>query len=342
MSINSAKQTILLTGAAGFIGSHVARDLLRFYGNEYRIIGIDDLSGGFTENLPEGIEFVCADISDQKIVKAIFKTYQPRFVFHLAAYAAEGLSFFIQNFNCTNNLLASINLINESVNYNIERFVFTSSIAVYGHAHPPVDETCTPKPADPYGIAKFAVEQSLGVAQEMFGLKYTIFRPHNVFGEYQNLGDPYRNVVGIFMNQILKKQPLTIFGDGTQRRAFSYIAGVSWSIAHCIQLEETINEIYNIGADQDYSVNELAEEVQRAFGQKVEITYLPPRNEVQSIYSNHNKAAMIFSNAPQVSFRAGIERMARWAQSRGPMEPQKFSGIEVIKNMPLSWSRFTV
>jgi len=226
-----SKGTILITGAAGFIGSHVTRDLLRFYGNGYRIIAVDNLSGGFIENLPEGAEFVCADVSDQQIVNAIFKTFKPQFVFHLAAYAAEGLSFFIQNFNIRNNLISSVNLINASVNHKVERFVFTSSIAVYGHAKPPVDEACPTLPADPYGIAKSAVEQSLRVAGEMFGLQYTIFRPHNVFGEYQNLGDPYRNVVGIFMNQMLRNQPLTVFGDGNQRRAFSYIAGVSWAIA---------------------------------------------------------------------------------------------------------------
>ncbi|MDI7275159.1 MAG: NAD-dependent epimerase/dehydratase family protein, partial [Anaerolineae bacterium] len=264
----------MLTGAAGFIGSHVARDLLRLYGSSHRVIAVDDLSGGYVQNLPKGVEFACADVSDQAIVRALFKAYQPRYVFHLAAYAAEGLSFFIQNFNCRNNLLATINLINESVNHDVERFVFTSSIAVYGHAEPPVDETCVPKPADPYGIAKYAVEQSLQVASSMFGLKWTVFRPHNVFGEYQNLGDPYRNVVGIFMNQMLRGQPLTIFGDGTQRRAFSYVAGVSWSIARCIQIDSTVNEVYNVGADEHYSVGELAEEVQRAFGRKAEIAYL--------------------------------------------------------------------
>jgi len=336
------KETILLTGAAGFIGSHVARNLLEFYRKDYRIIAVDDLSGGFVENLPRGVEFVCADVSDPHIVNAIFKAYQPRFVFHLAAYAAEGLSFFIQNFNCRNNLIASINLINGAVNYDVERFVFTSSIAVYGHAEPPVDESCPPKPADPYGIAKYAVEQSLQVAWEMFGLKYTIFRPHNVFGEYQNLGDPYRNVVGIFMNQMLKHQPLTVFGDGTQQRAFSYIAGVAWAIAKCVQIEETVNEVYNVGADQHYSINRLAEEVQRAFHRKAEILYLPPRNEVKDVYARHDKAAAVFSDAPQVDFRTGIARMARWAMRRGPMEPRKFSGIEVTRNMPPSWAQFTL
>jgi len=334
-----SKGTILITGAAGFIGSHVTRDLLRFYGNGYRIIAVDNLSGGFIENLPEGAEFVCADVSDQQIVNAIFKTFKPQFVFHLAAYAAEGLSFFIQNFNIRNNLISSVNLINASVNHKVERFVFTSSIAVYGHAKPPVDEACPTLPADPYGIAKSAVEQSLRVVGGMFGLQYTIFRPHNVFGEYQNLGDPYRNVVGIFMNQMLRNQPLTVFGDGNQHRAFSYVAGVSWAIARCIQIERTANETYNVGADQYYSVNELAEQVQRTFGKRAEIIHLPSRNEVRDIYAKHDKALSIFSDAPQVDLGEGIERMARWAIKRGPMEPQKFTGIEVTKNMPPSWAK---
>jgi UDP-glucose 4-epimerase len=227
------------------------------------------------------------------------------------------------------------------VNHDVERFIFTSSIAVYGRAEPPVDEFCLLRPADPYGVAKLAVEQSLKIAWEMFGLKYTIFRPHNVFGEYQNIGDPYRNVVGIFMNQMLKGQPLTVFGDGTQRRAFSYVAGVSWAIVRCIEIEETVNEIYNVGADQDYSINELTQEVQRAFGQKADIVYLPPRNEAQCIFAKHNKAEAVFRHAPQIGFREGIERMARWVMDRGPMEPQKFTGVEVTKNMPPSWAQFT-
>jgi UDP-glucose 4-epimerase len=144
------------------------------------------------------------------------------------------------------------------------------------------------------------------------------------------------------MNQMLKNQPLTVFGDGTQRRAFSYIAGVSWAIARCIQIEKTINEVYNVGADQYYSVAELAAEVQRAFGRKAELAHLPPRHEVRDIYARHDKAAAVFSDAPQVDFRTGIEKMARWAKSRGPLEPQKFSGIEVTKNMPPSWAQLTL
>lgn len=336
------KASILLTGAAGFIGAHVARQLLLNYGDRYRVIAVDDLSGGFLENLPPGVEFVCADVSQAPTVKALFRAYRPRFVLHLAAYAAEGLSFFIQNFNCRNNLLASINLINESVNYDVERFVFTSSIAVYGHAQPPVDETCPPQPADPYGIAKHAVEQSLAVAQSMFGLRYTIFRPHNVFGEYQNLGDPYRNVVGIFMNQMLQNQPLTIFGDGTQRRAFSYVAGVAWAIAESLRCEAAVNQVFNVGADQDYSINELVQEIERAFDRPAETVHLPPRNEVQVIYARHDKARAVFPAMPEVPLREGIRRMARWARQRGPMTPQVFSGVEITKNMPPSWARFTL
>jgi UDP-glucose 4-epimerase len=141
-----SKGIILITGAAGFIGSHVTRDLLRFYGEGYRIIAVDNLSGGFIENLPEGAEFVCADVSDQQIVNVIFKTFKPQLVFHLAAYAAEGLSSFVQNFSIRNNLISSVNLINATVNHKVERFVFTSSIAVYGRAKPPLTKPALPCP----------------------------------------------------------------------------------------------------------------------------------------------------------------------------------------------------
>jgi UDP-glucose 4-epimerase len=210
---------ILVTGGAGFIGSHVTESLVN-RGNQ--VVVLDDLSGGFQENIVSGAEFVQGSINDNDLLVDLFEKNQFEYVFHLAAYAAEGLSHFIKRFNYNNNLIGSVNLINASVNYGVKCFVFTSSIAVYG-ASPqlPMTEQTTPHPEDSYGIAKLAVEQELIACKEMFDLNYIIFRPHNVFGERQNIGDKYRNVVGIFMNQILQGKPMSVFGDG--RRAFSYI-----------------------------------------------------------------------------------------------------------------------
>ncbi|MBV8879340.1 MAG: NAD-dependent epimerase/dehydratase family protein, partial [Planctomycetaceae bacterium] len=192
-----SKPLALVTGAAGFLGSHVVDYLIDTMGMS--VVAMDDLSGGSKENVHKKAKFVKGSVVDDRLVQRLFKQHTFRFVYHLAAYAAEGLSHFIRRFNYTNNLIGSVNLINASVNHKVETFVFTSSIAVYGAGQVPLTEETTPKPEDPYGVAKLAVEQDLAAAHEMFGLDYVVFRPHNVYGERQNLGDKYRNVVGIFM-----------------------------------------------------------------------------------------------------------------------------------------------
>ena len=184
-----------------------------------------------------------------------------------------------------------MNLINESVKHHVRCFVFTSSIAVYGANQLPMREELAPLPEDPYGIAKYAVELDLHAAHRMFGLNYIIFRPHNVYGENQNLGDRYRNVIGIFMNQVMQGKPMSVFGDGLQTRAFSYIDDVAPHIAKSVNVPEAYGEVINIGADTPYTVKYLAEVVARAFGVEPEIQYLPPRNEVVNAYSDHSKAA---------------------------------------------------
>jgi UDP-glucose 4-epimerase len=225
---------ILVTGGAGFIGSHIVEELVN---RGHAVVALDDLSGGFVDNVAPEASLVQGSITDVELVDRLFAQEQFEYVFHLAAYAAEGLSHFIKRFNYTNNLLGSVNLINASVNHAVRCFVFTSSIAVYG-ASPelPMTEKTIPHPEDSYGIAKLAVEQELACSKEMFGLDYIVFRPHNVYGERQNIGDKYRNVVGIFMNQILQDRPMSVFGDGSQTRAFSYIGDIAPVIASSIDV----------------------------------------------------------------------------------------------------------
>ena len=207
--------TCLVTGGAGFIGAHVTNELVAM-GN--KVIVLDDLSGGFRDNVNRNAKFIEGSITDCNLILKLFDEHEIDHVFHLAAYAAEGLSHFIKRFNYTNNLIGSVNVINESVKHKVKCFVFTSSIAVYGKGQLPMRESVVPLPEDPYGIAKLAVENDLKATKEMFGLDYIIFRPHNVYGEYQNIGDRYRNVVGIFMNQLMQKRSLTVFGDGKQSK----------------------------------------------------------------------------------------------------------------------------
>ena len=326
--------TSLVTGGAGFIGSHVAAELLKL---GHMVVILDDLSGGFIENVPQGAQFVEGSILDVALIDRLFAAHAFDYVYHLAAYAAEGLSHFIKRFNYHNNLIGSVNLINASVNHRVKCFVFTSSIAVYGSAPLPMTEDTLPQPEDSYGIAKYAVERELRVSHEMFGLDYVIFRPHNVYGEHQNIGDRYRNVIGIFMNQLMQGQPLTVFGDGEQSRAFSYIADVAPIIARSVDVPAARNQIFNVGADTPYTVNQLATVVMDAMGVHLALHHLPARNEVVHAYSDHSKAQRIFGTQPPVSLEEGIARMAAWAKSAGPRHSRYFGEIEIARNLPPSW-----
>ena len=328
-------KNILVTGGAGFIGSHVAEGLLK---RGYNVTVLDDLSGGFVDNIVDGIRFVQGSINDVDLINRLFDEERYTYVYHLAAYAAEGLSHFIKQFNYTNNLIGSVNLINAAINYEVRCFVFTSSIAVYG-ASPelPMTEKTPPHPEDPYGIAKLAVEQELQVCKSMFDLNYIIFRPHNVYGERQNIGDKYRNVVGIFMNQILQGKPMSVFGDGSQTRAFSYIGDLTPILAEAVDNPAAYNQVFNVGADTPYSVNDLAQHVARAMGVTPDIQHLPPRNEVLNAYSSHAKVQQIFGERKLISLEDGLNRMAEWVKCHGARQSQKFSHIEVTKNFPKAW-----
>jgi UDP-glucose 4-epimerase len=326
---------ILVTGGAGFIGSHVTEELFK---RGHSVTVLDDLSGGFVDNLVDGVRFVKGSITDFQLVNELFENGHFEYVYHLAAYAAEGLSHFIKRFNYTNNLIGSVNLINASVNCGVKCFVFTSSIAVYGTSPElPMTEETSPHPEDSYGIAKLAVEQELKVSRELFGVDYIIFRPHNVYGEKQNIGDKYRNVVGIFMNQILQGKPMSVFGDGSQRRAFSYIGDVAPIMAQAIDVPEAYNQVFNVGADQPYSVNELATAVASAMGEGANIVHLPPRNEVLNAYSSHAKVNRVFGQRQATSLEEGLSRMAAWVKQHGARTSQKFDQIEVSKNFPQAW-----
>jgi UDP-glucose 4-epimerase len=324
----------LVTGGAGFIGSHVAKHCLTL-GHE--VVVLDDLSGGFHDQVPKGAAFVEGSILDAALLEGMFREHRFDYVYHLAAYAAEGLSHFIRRFNYTNNVIGSVNLINEAVRHDVKCFVFTSSIAVYGAAQLPMREDMVPQPEDPYGIAKYAIELDLRAAHEMFGLNYIVCRPHNVYGEHQNLGDRYRNVIGIFMNQIMCGQPLTIFGDGTQTRAFSYIDDVAPQIARSVDLSATYGETINIGADRPCTVKALATVVSAAFGVQPDIRFLPARNEVQHAHADHGKARRIFGDQPPIDLEEGVRRMASWARRSGSRQSKPFEGVEISRNMPATW-----
>jgi UDP-glucose 4-epimerase len=325
----------LVTGGAGFLGAHLVRELLD-RGDE--VVALDDLSGGFASNVDPRARFVEASVTDVETIDALFRAERFDHVYHLAAYAAEGLSHFIKRFNYTNNVLGSVTLINAAVNHGVDCFVFTSSIAVYGSEQTPMTEEMTPEPEDSYGIAKRAVELELRSSKEMFDLDYVTFRPHNVYGELQNIGDRYRNVLGIFINQIMLGEPLSVFGDGTQTRAFSYVSDVVAPIAAAPHLPGARGEIFNVGADQPWSVNDLTDLVRREMGVPDHpVVHHEARKEVTHAFSDHSKLARVFGEHPTVPLPDGVARMCAWAREHGPRSTAMFTGIEIDKNLPPSW-----
>lgn len=327
---------VLVTGGAGFIGAHIAAECLK---QGYEVFVLDDLSGGFTDNIPNGCESTHFNITYSGCVEQLFAEHKFDYVFHFAAYAAEGLSHFIRRFNYENNVVGSMNLINASIRHGVKCFVFASSVAVYGRKQDMFIEEMRPEPIDPYGIAKLAVELDLKAAREMFGLNYVIFRPHNVYGPLQNIADPYRNVIGIFMRQCLQGEPLTIFGDGTQSRAFSYVADIVPTIVASVQNGIAYGHVFNIGSGVPYRLTDLAEKVKFSVQRQVPVKYLPARNEAHHATACHQKLEDFFGEQPHTMLDVGLELMATWLLSRvlSGQLPPALPTLEITKNLPEVW-----
>jgi len=326
---------IFVTGCAGLLGANYTRHLLE---NGHQVIGIDDLSGGYKAFVPTGenFTFVKFNLEKRKKVVELFEEHKPDVLLHFAAYAAEGLSPFIRNFNYRNNLICSANLINECITHNT-KFIFTSSMAVYGEQEPPFTEDKRPQPIDPYGIAKYAVECDLKLAHEQFGLRYNIVRPHNVLGIYQNIWDRYRNVIGIFIRKAINGQPILIYGDGEQTRAFSDIRYYMEPFDKL--LTDYDDEIFNIGADKYFSLNEVAETVQRIakkYGYEVPIEHGQPRHEVKHAYCDHTKAKTMLEFKDETRIEDLIESMFVWAMKQ-PNRKVKNMEYEVTKDIYDYW-----
>jgi UDP-glucose 4-epimerase len=315
------------------MGSHLVDELV---GMGHEVSVIDNLSGGFIENHNEETALHIRDITDEESVAYVFSFVKPQLVFHLAAYAAEGLSPFIRRHNYMNNVVGSANVINESIKHKVEFFCYTSSMAVYGNQPAPFTENMDLRPIDPYGVAKAAVERDLEIAHQQHGLNYVVFRPHNVYGPRQNLGDPYRNVVGIWMRQIKNGEPLTIYGDGTQVREFTYIDDVTPYISRSYHHEYHLGRTFNLGLGEQIEINQLAEKVGALAGVYAQHKRLPKRHEVHSSYPSTDLFKNEFSPDRPMNLTSGLISMWDWAKD-APVRRSKLPEIEVREGLYPQW-----
>lgn len=333
----SKKKTILITGVAGLIGSRMAQ-WIKDNKPEYEVIGIDSLFGGYIENIPSGVIWYQKDLSKDSI-GYIFDEYNFDYVFHFAAYAAEGLSPFMRKFNYSNNVLSTVSIINECINHGVKRLIYTSSMSVYGWGIKQgvrFTEDDVPCPIDPYAISKYACEMDIKVAGEQHGLDWCIIRPHNVYGIGQNIWDKYRNVLGIWMYQALNNKPLSVYGDGEQTRAFSYIDDCLESFWNAAVLERASKQIINVGGIYSSTINEAAKIVCDITGAK-EIVHLEPRHEVKWCVPTFEKSVDILGYKETTSLNEGLKTMWEWAKKQPDRGQYKWDNYEITKNLYSYW-----
>ncbi|MDP9863633.1 MULTISPECIES: NAD-dependent epimerase/dehydratase family protein [Streptosporangium] len=328
----------LVTGGAGFIGSHLVERLL---GDGHAVTVLDDLSGGSRGRVPAGADLVVGSVTDEALVDSLFAERRFDRVFHFAAFAAEAISHSVKKLNYGTNVMGSINLINASLQTGVSFFCFASSVAVYGHGETPMRESSTPVPADSYGNAKHVVERELEVTMRLQGLPFTAFRMHNVYGEWQNMRDPYRNAVAIFFNQIMRGEPITVYGDGGQVRAFTYVQDVVNVVSRAPETERAWGRAFNVGSASTNTVLELAQAVRAAAGvSEHPIAHLPARDEVKVAYTATEEARSVFGDWSDTPLSEGLARTAKWAAEAGPTELKSSFDIEIGGHQVPEWARF--
>ena len=327
---------ILITGVAGLLGSKLADWIIK--NTNHEVIGIDDLSGGYISNVHKDVNFYKFDLVGGDQLNRVFEKESPDIVYHMAAYAAEGLSPFMRTFNYKNNLISTAKIINCCINYDIKRLVFTSTMAVYSLGNPPFDEKDVPKPKDPYGVAKYACEMDIQIAGEQHGLDWCIIRPHNVYGPNQNIWDKYRNVLGIWMCQYMNNEPMSIFGDGKQTRAFSYVDDILEPLWKSGTEENCSKEIINLGGTKFYTINESNQILRDVIGDGEKV-YKEQRYEVKNAHSTWEKSVKLIGYKNITSLTDGLKQMWEWAQKQ-PNNTRKFwEAYEIEKGIYEYWKK---
>lgn len=337
------KDRILVTGSAGFMGSHLVDQLER---EGYDVYGIDDLSGGYLRNVTNQEKFTQLDLRDRDAVANYISQVKPTIIFHLAADATEGRSHFTPFSAVDRNLVAYMNLLVPAIKNGLRKMILTSSMSVYGAQQVPFTEDMLTLPEDTYGVAKASMEAITKIKSKVFGFDYVIIRPHNVFGPRQNIADPYRNVLGIFINRLLADKHFYIYGDGLQTRAFSYITDIVPPMVRAATSPEVVGHAINIGGEHVVTLKEIADIVLEEFYGKNEI---PERHrpihmearpqEVKYAYSDHSKAREMIGFVPQTSVRDGLREMIAWARDIGHQQFVYLDDMDLTADtIPKTWN----
>lgn len=327
-------KNVLITGGAGLIGSHLVD---KFVNTDYLVSIIDDLSGGYRRNINPKSKFYKCDLRNVKETEKIVNEIKPTLVYHLAANAAENKAQFSPIDITSRNYNTFINVLVPALINGMKRIVVVSSISVYGALQTPFKETDKPEPKDLYGISKLAMEESLKVLAKIHKFEYVITRLHNVYGPRQNMQDPYRNVVTIFMNALLKGEPYYIFGDGNQQRCFSYIDDVIEALYKCGSLD--VNGMtFNIGSDKSYTLNGLSDAIRDVTGINTTPKYFPSRPlDVTNAISDHTMSKKYLNYDDKTSLKDGIKLTWEYAKELGYQKPV-YGGIEIDSPLiPKSW-----
>ncbi len=329
-------QTFFITGVAGFLGSHLADFFLQ---QGHRVIGCDNLVGGYVDNVPTGVEFHIADCIDRGKMVEIMKGAD--IVYHCASHAYEGLSVFSPHLVTQNTYGITLSVMSAAVTCGVRRVIFCSSMARYGRQPVlPFTEDMVPLPVDPYGIAKYAAELSIKNLADVHGLEYVIAVPHNIIGPRQKYDDPFRNVAAIMVNLMLQGRQPIIYGDGEQKRCFSFIRDVVDPLQKMAYEKAVVGQIINVGPDEEFiTINELAQTLATILDFKLDPLYVPDRpQEVKHASCSAEKARRLLNYTTTVPLRAGLEEMIGYIRARG-VKPFKYHhDLEIVTDKtPKTW-----
>jgi len=331
------KYKVLVTGAAGFLGSHLSEQLANL---GHQVIGIDNMIGGYAANIPKNIEFFNIDCCDFKQIKKIMKGVN--IVYHCAATAHEGLSVFSPYEITKNNYLASVSIFSAAVNENVKRIIFCSSMARYGNQPTPFLETMKARPVDPYAISKVAAEDVLINLCELNNIEWVIAVPHNIIGPRQKYDDPFRNVVSIMINRMLQGKAPIIYGDGEQKRCFSYINDCLSCLIPMLDQKDLNKQIINIGPDEEFvTINKIAEICSNITGFNLPPIYKPGRpREVKHATCSADKARKLLNYKTTISLKDGIQKTFEYISNRGTKPFDYNIEIEINNELtPKTWTQ---